>query len=531
MDQKRTPNKKNRARFLTFAFLFTLQSCALYPPYKPPQMEIPDEWRFAPDENENVEDEECIDINELWWQQFNDPILTGLINEAIIYNQEIKTAICRVEEFYARLGIARSRLYPQIFGNASASKQEASLAGVPGAEIPNEPSLVKAPAAAPPAAATAATSTPSMSRITDLFNLNATLSYELDIWGRIYSATEAAKADLFAQIDVRRGVVLTIVTSVAQGYVQLREFDQELRIAKQTCESYIESYRLAKLRFDEGFTSELEVKQAESQIYLAEARVVSAELLIGEQENLISILVGHPPTSIRRGLGISEWPEPFNVPVGLPADLLFQRPDIHQAEQNLIAANARIGVARADYFPTISLTGLFGYESLELKNLLKSTSRTWQYGGNLLQPIFTGWRITYNVEAAKAVHCEAYYIYETTVLNGFKEVEDALIFHRKSKELFAVQEKRVRALRDVLKLATLQYDNGQTDYLNVLDSERNLFDAELDMAKAQGDIFISLIAIYKALGGGWVDVADCEAISNETHESETKGRQWQWQWE
>lgn len=526
MDQKRKL-KWNHARY--FLFAFALQSCVLHAPYKPPQMEIPDEWRFATSDDEV---EECIDINQLWWKQFDDPVLTDLINEALVYNQEIKIAICRVEEFYARLGIARSRLYPQIFLNASATKQEASLAGITGAEIPDETSIAKgaaAPASCTPAEIASSTSSPS--RISDIFNLNATLSYELDLWGRIYSATEAARAELLAQIDVRKGVVLSIVTAVAKAYVQLREYDQELWIARQTRESYIESYRLAKLRFNEGFTSELEVKQAESQIYLAEASVVETEQLIGETENLISILVGHPPINIQRGLGITEWPEPFNVPVGLPADLLFQRPDIRRAEQLLIAANAQIGVARADYFPRISLTGLFGYESLELKNLLKQTSETWQYGVNFIQPLFTGWRITYNVEVAKAIHCEAFYEYVRIVLKGLQEVEDALIFHAKSKELFHVQKKRVAALRDSLRLATLQYDNGQTDYLNVLDSERNLFDAELDMAKAQGDIYISLIAIYKALGGGWVNIADCEAISNETDESSPRGRQWQFQWE
>ncbi len=513
-----------------------MQSCVLHPPYRPPRMEIPDGWRFAPDTEQNdvfahkTGLEDCLNFNELWWLKFNDPILSNLIDEAIVYNQEIKTAICRVEEFYARLGIARSRLYPQIYGRATATKQEASLAGINDAAIPQDTNAVL-PKACPPIPPPDITPTPKFKRITDFFSLNVTLSYELDIWGRIYSATEAARAELFAQIDVRRGVVLSIVTAVAQSYVQLREFDQELRIAKETKKSYIESYRLAKLRFDEGFTSELEVKQAESQIFLAEAQVVRTERLIGEQENLISILVGHPPTAINRGLEITEWPEPFNVPVGLPSDLLFQRPDIRRAEQTLIAANARIGVARADYFPTISLTGLFGFESMELKNLLKSTSRTWQYGANITQPIFTGWLITSNVEAAKAIHCEVYYAYETTVLNGLKEVEDALIFHRKSKEIFNVQNERVAVLRELLKLANLQYDNGQTDYLNVLDAERNLFDAELDMAKAQGDIFVSLIAIYKALGGGWVDAADCEAISHETDESTTKGRQWHWQWE
>lgn len=508
--------------------MLLLQSCVLHPPYQQPAVEIPEQWRFTsddtsddleleleqmpvPNEENDLEKQmrgvQSININRLWWDQFNDPVLTGLIDEALQSNQDIKIAIFRVEEYAARFGIAKSQLFPQIYGNAFASKQEESLGGVtPTSTITEEVSpggdIVQTETVLP------------VKRITDLFGLNVTLSYEFDIWGKIFSATQSARAELYAQENVRRTVVLTVVTAVASGYIRLRELDQELQIALETDKSYTESYRLAKLRYDKGLSSELAVKQAESLISLAQAEVVRLRGLISIQENALSVLVGHPPTSIERGLTITEWPEPFGVPSGLPSELLFQRPDILQAEQQLIAANARIGVARAEYFPSISLTGLFGFESLELKNLFRDTAQTWTYGLNLLQPIFTGGLISSRVAAAEAIKYEAYYSYIQTVLNGFKEVEDALVFYRQSKELFEVENNRVKILNEYLHLATLQYSNGQTDYLSVLDAERSLFDAQLDLAKAQGDIFLALIEIYKALAGGWLDQADSRAISS-----------------
>lgn len=494
--------------------LLLLQSCVLHPPYHPPAVEIPDQWRFASVESdvseiEQVESErgiQSININRLWWRQFNDPVLTDLIDEALKSNQEIKVAIFRVEEYAARFGIAKSQLFPQFYGNAFASKQEESLGGVrPTSTATDQIS---------PDGIVVETGPTSVKRITDIFGLNVTLAYEFDIWGKIFSATESARAELYAQENVRRTVVLTVVSAVANGYIRLRELDQELSIARETQKSYRESYRLAKLRSDQGLSSELAVKQAESLISLADAEVVRLEGLIAVQENAISVLVGHPPAFVERGLTITEWPEPFGVPAGLPSELLFQRPDILQAEQELIAANARIGVVRADYFPSLSLTGLLGFESLELKNLFRDTARTWAYGINILQPIFTGGLISSRVAAAEAVKSQTYYNYIRTVLNGFREVEDALVFYRKSQELYVVEHNRVKVLKEYLHLATLQYSNGQTDYLSVLDAERQLFDAQLDLAKVQGDIFLALIEIYKALGGGWLDQADSRALSS-----------------
>jgi multidrug efflux system outer membrane protein len=232
--------------------------------------------------------------------------------------------------------------------------------------------------------------------------------------------------------------------------------------------------------------------------------VLRLEILIPQQENLISLLIGHSPRDIERGLQVNEWPIPLAVPAGLPSELLEQRPDILKAERGLIAANARIGEARAQYFPSISLTGYLGSESIHLHHLFTSPTRAWQYAANLLQSVFTGGRITNNVNLAKARKAVAYYNYQQTVLNAFKEVDDALIAHQKSKELIVVQKDSVAVLKDYLYLAKLQYDNGQTDYLNVLDAERRLFTAQLSLAQAEANVFITLIQVYQALGGGWV---------------------------
>lgn len=470
---------------LFLAIFVALHSCVFHPPYRNPDVEIPEQWRFSCD-NENVVG------NLQWWTKFEDSTLDALVAEALEYNKELKVAVCRVAEFYANLSIVRSELYPQLGMTTSATKQEQSLGALA--------------ISAPVAGATEDLST--FKRITDLFSLTLSLSYEIDVWGRIQSATEVALAQFLAQEQVRRGVLLTLVGNVATAYFQLREYDAELAISKKTFDSYVGSYELAKFRFDEGLTSELEVKQAESLIEVAAGRIALLEGSISRQENLISILIGRVPSDIVRQKDLTAWPIPKKIPVGLPAELLQQRPDILQAEQQLIAANAQIGVARAAYFPRISLTGLFGFESLALKNLFKPTSRWWQYGAEISEPLFTGWRIASTVEQAEAMKCTAYYQYENVVLNAFKEVEDALVSHRKALELAAIEKKRVAVLEEYLDLANLQYNEGYTDYLNVLDAQRNLFNAQLELSAANSSVYITLVDIYKALGGAWIDELD-----------------------
>lgn len=487
---------------LTGCLSLILSSCVLHAPYRQPCMEMPQEWRTPSDDTSTT-------INARWWEKMEDPVLDALIVEALENNKDLFAALARIAEFRARLGVVRSQFYPQVNGAAMASRQRTppALLGFGGGAAGGASSS----ASQQPVLPDLASLLPTPSPYTNTYTVILEAAYELDLWGRIYSASEAALADLLGEVEARRTLILSIVSSVAEGYIQLRQYDQQLLISKHTMESRKQSYELAVLRFEGGLTSELEVKQAASEVDEAATEVIRLEVLIPLQENLISILVGHSPRDIERGLAIDQWPEPLQVPAGLPSDLLEQRPDILQAEQVLIAANARIGEARAQYFPNISLTGNYGSESLELHNLFTSPARTWQYAANLLQPIFTGGRISSTVDLAKAQKAFAYYNYQQTVLNAFKEVDDALVSHQKSKELVIVQRNSVAVLKDYLRLAQLQYDNGQTDYLSVLDAERKLFTAQLALAQAQADVFITLVSLYKALGGGWV--IDAENLS------------------
>lgn len=470
---------KHLLQIIPSLFIVLTQSCTLIPSYETPNVEIPDSWRISTDEASTY-------ANYRWWEQLNDPILDCLIAEALANNNDLKVAIARVDKFAANLAIVQSALYPQVGGSLEALRQESSLALLP--------------------------ITLGVPRTNNNFFalINATLN--LDLWGQIRSANEVALAQLLGSIETRRTVVMTLITSVASTYIQLRQYDAQLEISRKTFQSFRESYDLAEKRFKGGLTSELEPKQSEAQMNAAAGQVIQYEVAVAQTENLLSVLIGHPPQAIARGQSLDSLNEPPCVPAGIPSEILVQRPDILVAEQNLIAANAQIGVARAQFFPNITLTGTYGNASLELDNLFSAPGRTWQFGATLFQPIFTGGRLIGQLDAAEAQKWEAYYAYQQTVLTAFQEVDDALIAHEKAHEYLVVQNKRSAALQDALHLAFLQYDNGQVDYLNVLDAQRNLFSAQLDQADAKSDIFISMISLYKALGGGWVVDADAQAM-------------------
>jgi multidrug efflux system outer membrane protein len=479
---------------MPFSLALILSACTLYPKYERPCIEMPAEWRFEADEAST-----CANIR--WWEAFGDPVLNALIQEALASNYDLKVATARIAEFRAQLGIVSSRLYPQVGLQGSASRQRISqttqgfgsfgsgtssggeegvLAGLfPGSDV-------------------------SFSPYSNDYLVLLTASYEVDLWGKIRSASEAAYADLVASVNARRSAVLSVVSAVASAYMQLRQYDLQLFVSQQTVESRRYSLKLAQVRFEEGLTSELEVRQAASELDDALLQVVQYETLIPQQENLISILVGHPPQAIQRDRAVYDWQLPPQVPAGLPADLLEQRPDILEAEDTLIAANFRIGEARALYFPDLTLTGNYGYESAKLHELFTDLSRTWQWMVNLLQPLFTGWRITSTVKLTEAEKEAAAYQYLQTILTALQEVDDALIAHQNSKEAFLIEQDNVHQLKDYLRLATLQYDNGLVDYLNVLDAERRLFASQLNLAQVQADVFLTLVNLYKALGGGWV---------------------------
>lgn len=470
-----------------------LHSCVLYPPYRRPCMEMPEQWRVQSDETSTV-------VNIRWWEQFNDPVLNVLIQEALESNKDLGVATARVAEFRAQLGIVSSQFYPQIFAQGNFSRQRTSqtLAG-------NLFSSFDQPQNEDDGGILAGLLKGlKISPYSNNYFVNFNASYELDLWGKIRSASDAAFADLIGQVYARRTTILTVVSSVASAYLQLRQFDRQLKISIQTFRSREESFELAKVRFREGLTSELEVAQAAAERDQAALQIIQLQTLIPQQENLLSVLIGHPPASIQRGQTMDGWELPPEVPTGLPADILEQRPDIMQAEEQIIAANFRIGEARALYLPDITLTGNYGYESAQLHELFTNPSRAWQWMINLLQPIFTGWRITSTVDLAVAQKEEALYNYLQVILTALQEVDNALIAHKNSKEALVIEFARERDLKTYLHLATLQYQNGLVDYLNVLDAERRLFEAQLDLAKGQADVFLTLVNIYKALGGGWV---------------------------
>lgn len=476
--------------------IFVLHSCAsLAPKYHRPVTEIPCDWRIPTDSSSTID-------NTYWWENLQDPVLNALIDEALENNKDLGLAVSRVYEFKARYGIVSSALYPQLNGQVNASRQRISqTAGFLGGFNGNGGGNTIAPL---------------FPLQFSPFNTNylgvMNVAYELDIWGKIRNASAASYDELLAQIEVRRTVVLTLVSQVASSYILLRQYDEQLKIAKRTLESRIQSLKLAEVRFKEGLTSELEVKQAAAEVDEAQIRVILFETQIPQQENLISVLVGHPPRSLERGKNIFEWSEPAEIPAGLPSEILEQRPDILQAEYLLMAANAKVGEARALLFPDLTLTGYAGTQSSQLHQLFTDPSKVWQIAGNLLQPIFEGGRILNTIALANSVKREAYYNYQQTILTAFKEVDDALIAHAQSKIAVKVEELRVEDLKQYLHLATLQYENGLVDYLNVLDAERRLFDAQLDLAQSQALVFLTLVNVYKSLGGGWVIEADNQVI-------------------
>jgi outer membrane protein, multidrug efflux system len=459
--------------------LLMTTSCLLRPKYERPCVDVPDEWRFT-------SNPQSATVNIRWWEQFNDSVLNDLIVTAVANNYDLKIAVARVDQYYGRLGVVRSDLYPHLNANLSGFRQELSLKTIP-------------------------SMTTTQFRYGNSYRAILNAAYEVDIWGRIHSAVDASLADLLAQEEVQRTVVITLVGATAGSYITLLQLDKQLDIGYQTFQSRKESYKLAKMRFEGGLTSEIEVKQTESAMQQAQIEIIRLERSIALEEDHLSVLLGMNSRDIPRGRTLEDLDLPPCIPAGLPSDLLEQRPDILRAEDILRATVSRVGVAKAAFFPRIPLTSLFGYQSAQLSHLFVNPAETWQYGLSILQPIFEGGRLISELDIAKAENREALYAYYSAILNGFKEVNDALISHQKNLELVKEQQAQVVVLSDYLELAHKQYNNGQTDYLNVLDAERTLFISQLSLAGLQGDAFRSLIDLYKALGGGW----DLKVMSEE----------------
>jgi len=460
---------------ISFLLTLTLFGCAAGPNYQRPSVETPPSWRFEEKEAREV-------ANTAWWEQFDDAILNELIQTALAENKDLKIAAARVDEFMGRHVTTRASLFPQVGAGASAERSRSTEKG--------------------PAPFSSAIENPA-----DAYQVFLNASWEIDLWGKLRRVTEAARADLLSTEESRRAVILTLVTSVASAYVNLRNLDNQLEIAKRTANSREESYNLFKLRFQVGVISETELYQAKSEYEKARATIPFLEKTIAQQEHALSVILGRNPGAIPRGKTIDEFVLPA-VPAGLPSDLLANRPDIRQAEQDLIAANARIGVAKSLYFPSISLTGLFGSASTDLSDLFSGPAKVWSFAAPLTAPIFTGGAIRGQVRSAEAVQQQALLRYLQSIQASFREVEDALVDQKKSRERFEVQSQLLESLRNYVRLARFRFDNGYTSYIEVLDAERSLFTAELLQAETKGVLFQALVNLYKAMGGGWVLEAD-----------------------
>ncbi|MBE2260799.1 MAG: efflux transporter outer membrane subunit [Candidatus Accumulibacter sp.] len=443
--------------------------CMVGPDYVRPQVDTPPAWRL------NEQDANDL-ANTAWWKQFDDPVLDDLVSTALHQNHDLLIATARIEEFAGRYGIVRAELFPQVGAGYEASRQRNTL---PGANNPATYNAYQAVIAA---------------------------SWEIDLWGRIRRLNEAAKAQLLASEDARRAVVLSLVGRVAGAYVNLRDLDRQLEIARATAKSRGESYDVFKDRYMGGVISILELSQNKSQYDEALASIPPIEKAIAQQENGLSVLLGRNPGPIARGKNIDQLTLP-TIPAGLPSDLLERRPDIQLAEQNLIAANALIGAAKAAYFPTISLTGLFGYASNGLSNLFDSQSKVWQYAAPISMPIFTAGAIAGQVQEAEAAQQQALFAYQRTIQEAFREVNDALVNQERTREQLRAQKQQVQALEQYSATARLRYDNGYTSYIEVLDSERSLFNVQLQYAQTQQVQFQAMINLYLAMGGGWVNEA------------------------
>jgi multidrug efflux system outer membrane protein len=446
--------------------------CTVGPNYQRPPAGAPDAFRGqTPDQPSAGETSSLGD--ERWWQVFQDESLQALIRDALEHNYNVKMAAARIIEAQAQLGITRADQFPAVSAGVNVLGERPSVAlGFPSANI-------------------------------GAVEIQGSVAWQLDFWGQFRRATEAARAQLLASEWGRRAVVTTLVSQVASAYFGLRALDLELEISRRTLASRQESLQLTQVREQGGATSLLDVRQAEQLVYGATGEIATLEREIEQQENFVSVLLGSNPGPVARGLALTEQPHPPDVPAGLPSALLERRPDIQQAEQQLVAANAQIGVAKSAYFPQIALTGSGGFESTALTALFMGTNAIWTAAASVTQPVFTAGRTRSQVALAEARSEEASIAYQQAIRQAFREVSDALVGYRKLREFREQQALLLAAAQDARRLATIRYQGGVTSYLEVLDADTRLLDAELGLARAQLSELSALVEIYQALGGGW----------------------------
>lgn len=441
-------------------FTVLLAGCTVGPNYKRPPVSVPESYR-----NQTATPPETSLGDEKWFEVYQDEELQKLIRAALAQNYDVRIAASRILQAQAQVGIARSQAFPQL--NASLGYTGEKIGGLAFA----------------------------------VFQLFAGMSWDPDFWGKYRRMTEAARADLLASDWNRREVMLTVVSSVATAYFQLRELDLELEIAQRTLASRRQSLQLTETLSNGGAASLLDVRQAEQLVETAAETIPAAEQQITIAEDLLSTLMGENPHAIPRGRALTDQPIPPSVPAGLPSRLLERRPDIVQAEQQLVAANAQIGVARAMFFPDLPLTAQFGGESVPLAGLF--THSGWDFSAPLTQPIFTAGRLKSNLKLAEAQDQQAVLAYQQTIQQAFRQVSDALISYTKYREFRERQQALTTAAQGAANLSEIRYRGGVASYLEVLTNETNYFSAQLNLARAQLNERVSLVDLYGALGGGW----------------------------
>lgn len=446
--------------------------CAVGPNYKRPSVDVPAMYRgTAPQDAAQPAAESLGD--EKWWEVFQDKQLQDLIRTALQQNYDVRNAATRIMQAQAQLGITRADQLPTISGGASAVNERN-----PQTKLFHQYE-------------------------TSANQVDLSLAWELDFWGKYRRATESARASLLATQWARESIVSTLVSDVATAYFQLRSLDLQLEISRRTLTSRRDSLQLTETLANGGATSLLDVRQAEQLVFTAAESIPDLERQIEQQENFISTLLGNNPGPIARGMTLTEQPHVPEIPAGLPSSLLERRPDIREAEAQLIAANAQIGVAKAAYFPQINLTATAGYQSTALTNLFTGPAGWWSFGGSLVQPIFTGGRIRSNVRFTEARQQEALLTYQQTIQQAFRGVSDSLVEYRKDREFREYQQQLALSAQDAAQLSEMRYRGGAASYLEVLTNETNYFDAQLGLAQAQLNELAGLVRIYRNLGGGW----------------------------
>ena len=454
---------------LTFGLL--LAGCMVGPDYKRPPVEAPGVYRG--DSQSPVASSESMG-GEKWWEVFQDPVLQELIRTALEQNYDVRIAASRVLQAQAQLGITRANQFPTVSaGTQVFSEGNPKISG----------------------------SFPSYQA--NAGEVDLAVVWNLDFWGKYRRQTEAARASLLASQWGHRAVLASVVSSVASAYFTLRELDLALDVSKKTLAARQDSMRLTTVLAKNGSASALDLRQSEQLVYTAAETIPDLERQIALQENALSILLGHNPGPIARGRPLTEQPNPPTIPVGLPSELLERRPDIREAEETLVAANAQIGVAKAAFFPSISLTGTAGFESFALNNLFSHAQRVWNGAASLTQPVFAGGALRAGKRLADAQEQEMLLTYQQTIMNAFQEVSNSLIGYQKDREFREQQELLTAAAEDADRLSKILYQHGGTSYLQVLTSENNDFSAELNLAQAQLNERLALVQIYNALGGGW----------------------------